>query len=489
VDKGLKMLKKYLLNTSGNFGIMFAVFSTVLVLGAGIAVDFAGMTKQRQTIQNYVDAAVLAAVTADTDDLVELQKIVDQHIAQLNVNGWDISAPVRLEGDDVVIDASSSYDTILLGAASQLLGSSNGETLSVGASTASPVLESTPINVALVVDTTDSMEGDNMDALRDAAESLLEDLDLMDADVRVSLVPFGQYVNIEFAEGEPWLDLSQDGATEFFNDEPYTKKDRLTDDVCTPTGRLIPGKVRKRDGVFISQDPDQEETNCTGATFGPEYTDYRSYQRNYEWHGCAGSRDNGDNDKAAFDGVQIPGAMEISLSGDLTRTEVWTRCGAEMIPLTDDIDSIIDVVENLETEGDTYLPSGLMWGWRALTPQAPLTEAASNLDTAVSAIIFMTDGFNTRSQSGILHDGWTQDAGVTLGATLCENIKNDGIHMYTVAYDMPTIADAEPTTTMLRNCASDASSSYTPDNAAQLKSDFQEIGNKLKNVRLKYRPS
>ena len=130
-----------------------------------------------------------------------------------------------------------------------------------------------------------------------------------------------------------------------------------------------------------------------------------------------------------------------------------------------------------------------MWGWRALTPEAPLTEAASNLPDTVSAIIFMTDGFNTKSQTGIRHDGWVRDSGVTLGATLCENIKNDGIHMYTVAYDMPTIADAETTKTMLRNCASNASSSYTPDNAAQLESDFKEIGNKLKTVRLKYRPT
>jgi len=97
VGKGFEMLKKYLLNTSGNFGIMFALFSTVLVLGVGIAIDFAGMTKQQQTLQNYVDAAVLAAVTADTDDLTELQKIVDERIALLNVEGWEINAPVRLE--------------------------------------------------------------------------------------------------------------------------------------------------------------------------------------------------------------------------------------------------------------------------------------------------------------------------------------------------------------------------------------------------------
>lgn len=483
------MLKRYLLNTSGNFGIMFALFSTVLVLGIGVAVDFAGMSKQQQVIQNYVDAAVLAAVTSDTNDLAELQEIVDAHIASLNVNGWNISAPVRFDGDDIVIDASSDYDTKLIDIASNLIGKSGGETFSLGASTASPLLQSIPINLALVVDTTDSMEGANMDALRDAAEALLEDLKDLDADVRVSLVPFGQYVNIQFAEGEPWLDLSKDDTTEFVNDEPHTKRDRLTDDVCTPTGRIIPGRIRRRDGVIIGQGADYDELSCNGATYGPEYTVYRNYQRNYEWYGCAGSRDNGDNDKASFDGVQIPGAMEITLSGDLNYVQASTRCGAEMIPLTENIDDIIDVVDDLETEGDTYLPIGLMWGWRALTPEAPLTEAASNEPNTISAMIFMTDGFNTRSQAGILHNGRTQNAGVTLGARLCENVKNDGIHMYTVAYDMPTIADADATKTMLRNCASDASSSYTPDNASQLKSSFKEIGNKLKNVRLKYRPS
>jgi len=482
------MLKKYLLNTSGNFGIMFALVSTFLIMGVGVAIDWAGMTKQRALLQNYIDAAILAAVTADTDDLTELQEIVDAHISTLNTEGWTISAPVRFDGDDIVIDAQTSYDTLLIGVASKLVGDSDNEEFSIGASTAAPLTGTIPINLALVVDTTDSMEGTNMDALRDAAEALLQDLDLMDADIRVSLVPFGQYVNIEFAEGEPWLDVSLDDTTEFINNEPFTKKDRLTDNVCTPTGRIIPGKVKKRDGVVIGQDPDYEEMSCTGATFGPEYTDYRNYQIDYAWHGCAGSRDNGDNDKADFDGVQIPGVMEITTSGDVNSTK-WARCGEEMVPLTDDINGVISIVNNLETEGNTYLPSGLMWGWRTLTAEAPLTEAASNLPDTVSAIIFMTDGFNTKSQTGIRHDGWEQDSGVTLGATLCENIKTDGIHMYTVAYDMPTIADAEPTKTMLRNCASDASSSYTPDNAAQLKANFKEIGNKLKNVRLKYRPS
>jgi len=482
------MLKKYLLNTSGNFGIMFALFSTVLVLSIGVAVDFAGMTKQRQALQNYIDAAVLAAVTSDTEDLDELQQIVDERIALLNVDGWNISAPIRFEGDDLVIDASSEYNTFLMGTAMQLLGQENDGKIDVGTSTASPLLKSIPINVALVLDTTDSMAGDNIIALRNAATALINDLEVLDSDVNISLVPFGQYVNILSQEGEPWLDTSLDNSTDNITNEPYTTRDTLTANICTPTGRIIPGKAKKVDGVIIGYDPDSPEQNCTGATYGPEYTAFQNYQIDYEWHGCAGSRDNGDNDKAAFDGVRIPGAMEITKSGDVNSVQS-ARCGEELIPLNDDFANLRSVIGTLTTSGDTYLPSGLMWGWRTLSPEVPFTEAAANPEGTVSAIIFMTDGFNTRSQNGVLHNGRTEDAGVTLGARLCENIKMDGIQMYTVAYDMPTIADAEPTKTMLRNCASDASSSYTPDNAAQLKSDFKEIGNKLKNVRLKYHPS
>jgi len=482
------MLKKYLLNTSGNFGIMFSLFSTLLVLGVGIAVDFAGMTSQRLTLQNYIDAAILAAVTSGSDDVDELQRVVDEHIALLNVEGWDVSAIVRLEGDDVVIDAQTDYNTILMGVAAQLVGKSDKDTLTVGVSTASPLLQSIPINVALVLDTTDSMQGANMAALRTAADALLEDLDDLDADIRVSLIPFGQYVNIEFAEGQPWLDTSMNGITNTVTNEAYTKRDRLTSNICTPTGRIIPGKAKKVDGVIIGYDPDYPEQSCTGATYGPEYTAYRDYQTDYEWHGCAGSRDNGDNDKAAFDGVQIPGVMEITTSGDISETK-WARCGEELIPLTNDIEAIQDVVEDLETSGNTYIPSGLIWGWRTLSPEIPFTEAASSPPGSISAIIFMTDGFNTRSQNGIRHDGGDWDAGVTLGAEICENIKNDSIHIYTIGYRIPTVANATATEDMLAACASDANSNYDPNNAAQLKSAFTEIGNKLRNVRLKYRPS
>ena len=483
------MLKKYLLNTSGNFGIMFALFSTVLVLGLGVAVDFAGMTSQRQKLQNYIDAAVLAAVTSDTKDKKELQKIVDEHIALLNVDGWDISAPIRFEGDDLVIDAATEYDTILMGAAMQIMGTDGDGKMDVGASTAAPTGTDGMLNIALVLDITDSMSGANIDGLKAAADELLDDLEAFGDNVKVSIVPFGQYVNIESQRGQTWLDLSQEGMTEAFVNEPAEQRDVITPSVCTPTGNIIPGSPRYQDGVIIGYGPDYEERTCTEAVLGEPTTIYRNYERNYRWNGCAGSRDIGDNTKAAYDGVQIPGAMEVYYTGDLTHTERNASCGNEMMPLNNDFAQMKSLISGLTTSGDTYLPSGLMWGWRALTPSAPLTEAASSPEETQTVMIFMTDGFNTLSQNGVHHDGWERQNGLELSREICENIRKDKIDVYTVAYNMPTIDDANETRDLLKRCASTGSKSYEAKDAEQLKSTFKNIVDSLGTVRLKYRPS
>ena len=483
------MLKKYLLNTSGNFGVMFSLCATALVMGVGVAVDYAGMTSQRSKLQNYIDAAVLAAVTADIDDMDELQKIVDERIALLNVEGWQISAPLRMVGDDLVIDASTKYDAVLMGPALKLLGNDTDGKMNVGTSTAAPMMQDIPINIALVLDTTDSMEGANIEALKDAAEALLIDLEDLGDDVKVSIVPFGQYVNILSQEGEIWLDTSLNGTIEYRNNEPYETADTIAPAVCTKTGKIIPGKNKTKDGVVVCKNPDYEEQSCTDTTYGPKRTEYRNYELNSNWNGCAGSRTNGDNDKAAYDGVQIPGVMEVTYSGDLSGTAKYARCGDEMMPLNNDFTKMKSLINGLSTSGDTYLPSGLMWGWRALTPSVPFTQAASPKEGTITAMVLMTDGFNTRSQAGEYHDGGDKDAGLTLAETLCENVKGDGIDMYTVAYNMPTVADAKATQDMLRKCASSSAKNYDPKDAAQLKAAFKEIANSLKTVRLKYRPS
>lgn len=483
------MLKKYLLNTSGNFGIMFAMCATALVMGIGVAIDYAGMTSQRSKLQNYIDAAVLAAVTADTKDIAELQKIVDERIALLNVDGWEIKAPVRFDGDDVVIDAQSKYDAVLMGPALKLMGNDPEGKLGVGTSTAAPMISEEMLNISLVLDTTDSMSGSNIDGLKLAADELLDDLQTFGDNVQVSIVPFGQYVNIESQRGQSWLDLSQEGMTDNYINEAVEERSVVEPSVCTPTGKKIPGGKKYRDGVEIGKHPDRDEQTCTTPVLGPPTTTYRNYQRNYRWNGCAGSRDMGDNIKAAYNGVKIPGAMEVYYTGDLTHTERNAKCGDEMMPLSNDFVKMKSLISGLSTSGDTYLPSGLLWGWRALTPSAPFTESASSPDKTKTVMIFMTDGFNTLSQDGVYHDGWVRENGIEVAKDICKNINDDKIAVYTVAYNMPTIDDANETRDLLKRCASDSSKSFEAKDADQLKATFKKIVASLGTVRLKYRPS
>jgi len=241
------MLKKYLLNTSGNFGIMFALFSTVLILGAGIVVDYAGMINQRTKLQNVIDAAVLAAATSGKKDINEIQKIVDERVALLNAEGINITASAHFENGDLVIDSSSEYTTFLLGSALKLMGNNSDGILDIGASTAAPNATQDYINIALVLDTTDSMQGSNIDGLKVAADSLLDDLSAFGDNVKVSVVPFGQYVNIESQRGQDWLDLDKEAQVDRFINRPSDRRTVIKPRECTPTGNMIPGEIIYQD--------------------------------------------------------------------------------------------------------------------------------------------------------------------------------------------------------------------------------------------------
>ena len=369
-------IKKYLSNETGNFGVMFALFSTVLILGVGIAVDLSGMLSQRGKLQNYIDAAVLSAVTSGEKDKAELQAIVDNHIAQLNLDGWDIEAHVSFDGNDLVIDSKTTYDASIIPIGLKLLGNDADDMFSVKASTAAPLSSQGSVNIALVLDTTQSMSGSNIAGLKTAATDLLNNLEALGDGVKVSIIPFGQYVNIESQRGQHWLDIGHEGFIE--TQETTTQQQTIIErGVCTPTGNIIPGRDIYNDGVVVGRIPDIEEQDCTDNVYGePEEvtTVYDVYNR---WNGCAGSRENGNNVYAAFQGNPIPGVLETYRdNGDRQRTIRPARCGSEMMPLGNDYVAMKNLIDGLETTGETYLPSGLIWGWRTLTPEAPFTETA-----------------------------------------------------------------------------------------------------------------
>jgi len=135
------------------------------------------------------------------------------------------------------------------------------------------------------------------------------------------------------------------------------------------------------------------------------------------------------------------------------------------------------LIAGLATSGETYLPSGLLWGWRALTPVAPFTEAASSPDNTTSIMIFMTDGFNTLSQDDEYHDGHQREDGFVVAQDICKNINDDKIDVYTVAYNLPNVDEADDTRRLLKQCASDLSKNFEARDAA-----MTIFGSALKNA-------
>jgi hypothetical protein len=125
--------------------------------------------------------------------------------------------------------------------------------------------------------------------------------------------------------------------------------------------------------------------------------------------------------------------------------------------------------------GNTNQAIGLQWGWQSLS-QSPFTVPAFDSKyTYKQIIILLTDGLNTQdrwytSQSSI--DAREQIA--------CTNVKKAGFNLYTVQVN----TGGDPTSDLLKNCASDPSQFFLLTTADQIVTTFNSIGTALSDLRI-----
>lgn len=147
------------------------------------------------------------------------------------------------------------------------------------------------------------------------------------------------------------------------------------------------------------------------------------------------------------------------------------------------------MVGSLKTDGTTYLPSGLAWGWRVLDDDIPFGRPMPG-EPRQKALVLMTDGYNTVSREGrkpyIVNDGryhhgkYEGDESVITTAngitkTLCENIAAQDIEIYTIAYALPASANSDATRTLLRQCAGSTGQFFDAQDSMQLAKAFSAI--------------
>ena len=444
-------------NENGSILPMTAILITTLGLVAGAAVDYSRYAKAKTLMDTALDAAILDAGARLGQGQRVDDKFEEDFNAFFNVNiagrgGFTDNFEItNFSADEatgrVSASASATVDTTLM-----RIGGL--ETMDVS-STSGGVFERTDTEVTIMLDVTGSMEGSKIRALRSAATEAVNILlpeGRNTRGTRVGLVPYASSINVGFSRARA-----------------------------------------------VTAGNNRQQLASTGAFVTPS--------NNIRTRDCVTGRGGRDAATDTFYTENAPiGSDRRTVNRNLASV---FRCPSQEIrPLTNNINQLRRDIRDIRAEGGTAGHLGVAWSYYMLSENwAPLWPAQSKPgpkgNQTNKVAILMTDGdFNTA------YEGVTGEftPGQTLGpfgnaqsiqksnsvaADLCENMKNDGITIYSIGFDLDGIENATArnrATNLLDNCANDDVGGqvffYRADNEQQLRQAFREIAKNISSLRL-----
>ena len=467
------ILKLFTKDRRGNVAMMYALMLVPVLFGVGAAIDFTRANQVRSNFAEGADAGLLAAArSAILDDTLTEEQI--NTLARRFFDGNTISSDdFIVDTFDLVADRENQVFTLNITGRvrTQILGIGGRDFLPININSEAQISPPRLLELALVLDNTFSMTGARLDALKDASEDLVNIVmdDTGDDNVKIGIVPFSQYVNIGLSRrDEPWLDGAEDvfeSSTENVCRNTFPNSNRTCVDEYVPCTETI-------DGIEVSSTC--RNRTCTGDRGqSVQSCEIEDVVTEETWHGCVGSRNYPFNVRdEKYDVRLVPALLDI-------------ECTRPLTALTSNKQTVLDEIEALAVQGDqTYIPGGLVWGYRMMTNLAPLDEATTFTELqsqqGVKSLILMTDGVNTRSAAFPLHTnagGFDADRVVE---ELCEEIKGDGIELYTIAFEVTDSTVEE----LLLDCASAPENFFDATDAASLADAFETIGNGLVELAL-----
>ena len=517
--------------------MLSSAIAVPLVLAAGIMIDLTTINQRKSQLQSALDAAALAVaregkdisdLDADAIAATFLGDNFDPNFTQLKVvkNGTTFSVSAQTRAN-LAFGALMGYDDWPI----------------VGASTAD--IAYATYEVALVLDTTGSMKGGKLTAMKDAVVGLIDTMSLQvdDADkLKFSLVPFASFVNVGSGfgpsfdkkgkqipgTGADWLDL--EGKANIPQVELGAGASRFQ--MYHNLGQAWPGCVETR---YSTSGEDYGTTDAPAnqaeaqtlyiPAFSIDEPDTGGYVNSYI-KSDAKPKDKGAREKKkrfakygiATDAAGNPtGGGLLDLVGGLLKTILIDSStssyygtpkgpgiGCDMqplTPLTSDYPGLKAKVGALKAAGNTNILEGVGWGWRVLTPGAPFAEGQA-MDSGVEKImIVLTDGSNTLgntnndfgstySSFGYLVDG---RLGLEAGGSAATN---KAMNDRTLAACTNAKADGvmvytirleEPnvaTGTMLKECASSPDHYFDVPSRSQLDEAFGKIKERIVKIRI-----
>jgi len=408
----------------GGTTVMFALLMLPVFAIIGAAVDYSRASAMRATMQAAVDTtalAIAANAASDTDDQLNSSAATyfNALFARPDAQNVHVAAVYSNSGGrSVVVNASASMKTnfmAVMGVSSVAISASG--TAAWGMSR---------LRVALVLDNAASMaDAGKLAAMKTAAKNLIAQL-RNDAtnpgDVYVSIVPFNKDVNAGQANYTAnWLS--------------WTLWDALN-------------------GVF----------NLLGLP-----TNHSS------WNGCIMDRDQSYDVNNTAPNPADANLLSWLVS-TLFRTEQYSSCPAQLMPLSNDWTGLNNKVDAMTASGGTNQTIGLAWGWQSLSQGSPLNAPVEDPSYKYQkVIILLSDGLNTQNR-------WTNDSSQidARQQLVCNNIKAAGITLYTVQIN----TGAAATSTVLKNCASDPGKWFVLNQANQIVPVFGQIGMNLSKLHM-----
>jgi len=437
-------------DTSGNIATIFALASLPLVGFVGAAVDYSRANSVKTSLQTALDAtALMLSRDAATLNSADLQSKASNYFKAMftraDVANVAISASYTTSGGSAVtVNGSATVPTEIM----TIMGY-NAMTVS-GSSTAK--WGSTRLRVALALDVTGSMASDGkMTALKSATKNLLTQLKAaatQNGDVYVAIVPFNKDVNVGRSNyAATWIDWSD------WDDDNGSDVSSTT---CTTTKTGKNGQSTKKCSTSTTWVPDNHNT----------------------WNGCITDRDQNYDQL-----VDVPISTSVTAPSKLWPAEQFDSCPAQMMGLSYNWTSLNSLVDGLQPVGNTNQGIGLVWAWQALVGGGPLTAPSKDANYKYQEIIIlMSDGMNTEnrySTSQTQIDKRMYDSSKS-GSGTCANIKSSGVTIYSVQVN----TGGDPTSTVMRNCASSTDKFWMITSATALNGVFQAIGTNLTQLRV-----
>jgi Flp pilus assembly protein TadG len=416
-----KILRRFAADRCGNVVMTFAL-STIPIIGfVGAAVDYSRANSAKAAMQAAVDsAALMLSKNAQTLPSEQLDQKATAYFQAL-FNRTDVKNILIKPTLTSPTQGTFKLDVTGQGTVDTTFTKVIGQqTLNINVS--SEVLWGIKkLELALALDNTGSMASSNkMTELKKAAHSLLDTLKKAankPGDVKVAIIPFDTTVNIGTTyKDQPWFDI------------------------------------------------DSIDCNGWNSGTGCNSTNWKSY-----WEGCVRDR-------------TYP--YDVQDTSPITGTPATLfpvyDCGTltTILPLTSDWTALNAKVDQMNPNGNTNVTIGLVWGWHALTNNAPLSEAAAPAPDLDKVIIILTDGTNTESWKNSNNTKVTSSTAIDDRTALaCTNIKNANIKIYAVR-----VIDGNAS--LLQSCATSATMYFDVQSASQLNIVFAAIAQNLANLRI-----